>query len=116
MGLFPVLIDNGSVSVPFFTFALLLSILIALSVGIILLFLRLKSKTSQEFSARLEIERFYEVLGMAPDGYFSWFYGYGDTPSREVCSRRLAVLLGLYKGLDSDFSAVLNRISEEDRE
>ncbi len=116
MGLFPVFIGNGAVAVPFFTFALLLSVIIALIVAIMLLFRRLKNKAAQEFSSRFETERFYEILAMAPDGYFSWFYGYGEEKSREVCSRRLAVLLGLYKGVDSDFAAVLSRISSEDRE
>ncbi|TAN66017.1 MAG: PAS domain-containing sensor histidine kinase [Magnetospirillum sp.] len=55
-----------------------------------------------------ESERLLESLQAAPDGFFSWI---GE---REICSRRLAVLLGLYGGTDSTFMDVLESFAAAD--
>ena len=48
---------------------------------------------------------FSAALDAAPDGYFAWLAG-DDDPGQ--CSRRLAVLLDLYRGLDSTLEDVLS--------
>ncbi|CAA7611514.1 PAS/PAC domain-containing protein [Candidatus Terasakiella magnetica] len=48
-----------------------------------------------------EAERLMESLLAAPDGFYAWM------DEREICSRRLAVLLGLYGGTGSSFMDVL---------
>lgn len=55
------------------------------------------------------------ALDASPDGYFGWFgaeYGSDETSDQPDdsgnCSRRLAVLLDLYRGLDSTFEDVLS--------
>ncbi len=48
-----------------------------------------------------EGRRLAESLLSAPDGFYAWMGG------REICSRRLAVLLGLVHGTDSPFADVL---------
>ncbi len=58
-----------------------------------------------------EIEDLYAAieaaLNASPDGYYAWLGG--DTEDDTgVCSRRLAVLLDLYRGLDATFEDVLN--------
>ena len=47
------------------------------------------------------------ALNASPDGYFAWM-GEEAEGDNGVCSRRLAVLLDLYRGLASDFADVLN--------
>ena len=56
-------------------------------------------KEAGKFAA--ESERLLESLLAAPDGFYAWI------DDREICSRRLAVLLGLYAGTDSTFMDVL---------
>ena len=55
-----------------------------------------------------ESERLQESLLAAPDGFYAWM---GE---REVCSRRLAVLLGLYGGTASAFMEVLESFAAAD--
>ena len=45
------------------------------------------------------------TLDVAPDGYFGWFY-VGDETAQPQCSRRLAVLLDLFAGLDATWEDV----------
>jgi len=47
------------------------------------------------------LERLEEVLLAAPDGFFRW-----DSDGAEHCSRRLAVLLGLYRGTNATYADV----------
>ena len=47
------------------------------------------------------------ALNASPDGFYAWM-GEDSEEDQGVCSRRLAVLLDLYRGLDSDFGDVLN--------
>jgi len=53
--------------------------------------------------------RLTESLLSAPDGFYAWM-GAGT----ELCSRRLAVLLGLVRGTDSGFADVLAIFAEAD--
>jgi PAS domain-containing protein len=50
------------------------------------------------------------ALDASPDGYFGWFSQDDDTGQ---CSRRLAVLLDLYRGLDSNFEDILSGFEKE---
>ena len=56
-----------------------------------------------------EVTRLAESLMSAPDGFYAWL-----APGREMCSRRLAVLLGLAHGMDAPFSDVLATFCAED--
>jgi signal transduction histidine kinase len=53
-------------------------------------------------------ERLSESLLAAPDGFYAWL---GE---REICSRRLAVLLGLFRGTESSFMDVLEAFAAAD--
>ncbi|KAF0118057.1 MAG: PAS/PAC domain-containing protein [Rhodospirillaceae bacterium] len=57
-----------------------------------------------------EVRRLEEMLTLAPDGYYCWHYSRGMVTG--VCSRRLAVLLGLVKGTGSTFDDVLAQLDE----
>jgi len=57
----------------------------------------------------IETHRLTESLLSAPDGFYAWM---GD--GAEMCSRRLAVLLGLGRGTDSAFADVLAVFAEAD--
>jgi signal transduction histidine kinase len=50
-----------------------------------------------------------ELLGLAPDGLFHWSLSADGEILSEQCSRRLAVLLGLYAGTKANFADVLAR-------
>lgn len=58
------------------------------------------------------------ALDACPDGYFGWFESEETTAPHETqlsvgrCSRRLAVLLDLYRGLDATFEDVLSGFDE----
>ncbi|HER25741.1 MAG TPA: PAS domain-containing protein, partial [Rhodospirillales bacterium] len=56
-------------------------------------------------SLSAEFEQVREILAAAPDGLFIWDHRRGS----EKCSRRLAVLLGLEEGTQSQFTHVLAR-------
>ncbi len=61
-------------------------------------------QTKEHTAARLR-----ESLATSPDGYYCWL-GEGD----ETCSRRLAVLLGLPRGLESSYEDVLAAFTAAD--
>ncbi len=63
---------------------------------------QLKHLTDDQTTREIQLERVEEVLTAAPDGFFRW-----DSDGAAHCSRRLAVLLGLYKGLESAYTDVL---------
>ncbi|EKV27076.1 sensor [Caenispirillum salinarum AK4] len=46
------------------------------------------------------------ALAAAPDGHFIWFHRDGPEEAAGGCSRRLAVLLGLFRGTDTPWSDV----------
>lgn len=60
-------------------------------------------------------ETYEEALAAAPDGHFIWFHGLPDEDrdGGGHCSRRLAVLLGLYAGTDSTWTDVLDGFGAE---
>lgn len=62
--------------------------------------LRLNRVTLGAALAERHVEALRECLGSSPDGYLCWLDEFG-------CSRRLAVLLGLPRGLDSTLDDVL---------
>lgn len=55
-----------------------------------------------------ELDAVTEGLSTSPDGYYAWICG------EESCSRRLAVLLALPRGMESAFEDVLAVFSRED--
>lgn len=63
---------------------------------------QLKQLAAEHATLEIRLERLDEVLRAAPDGHFRW-----DADGSEHCSRRLAVLLGLYRGLESSYADVL---------
>ncbi len=78
--------------------------------------LRLKQKN---YFLRRDRERYAETLYASHDGYFAFIYPDEkvNDPRKvitERCSRRLAVLLGLEKGVKSDFNDVLKNFYKDD--
>ena len=73
--------------------------------------LRLSRLTQTATEKESEAEGLLECLASAPDGFYCWMAGPGGA---ETCSRRLAVLLGLPKGTESDFADVLAVFAAED--
>ncbi len=71
---------------------------------------RLRRAAAECQRLRAENRRLLESMMSAPDGFFAWI-GEGDT----LCSRRLAVLLGLPKGTQSDLADVLAAFAEPGR-
>jgi signal transduction histidine kinase len=61
-------------------------------------------------AARLEAraERLLESLLASPDGFYAW------SDDGEICSRRLAVLLGLYSGTGATYGEVLESFAPAD--
>lgn len=78
-----------------------------------------RHRLSDEIAARaglsLERARLEEMLNVAPDGFYCWRYGPNGRKQGEVCSRRLAVLLGLYEGVAATFAAVLDSLDASSR-
>jgi signal transduction histidine kinase len=61
-----------------------------------------------------DLDRLEEVLSTAPDGFFRWTLDDEGGILDERCSRRLAVLLGLYGGTAARFEDVLACFSAAD--
>lgn len=93
----------------------LVSLLIAGAAVIVLLLALLVVQVRASGRARRQVadarrvaEACTEALAAAPDGWFLWYHGLEDEdPGAGHCSRRLAVLLGLYKGTGSSWTDVL---------
>ncbi|MBF0130432.1 MAG: PAS-domain containing protein, partial [Alphaproteobacteria bacterium] len=89
---------------------------LGLFVPVVLWFRR---RLGEEVAARTalaqERARLDEILNIAPDGFYYWRYGPGGKKQSEVCSRRLAVLLGLYEGTSANFEAVLDSLDSPSR-
>ena len=62
-------------------------------------------------SKTAEALRLRECLAASPDGFYCWL---DEGAGGEMCSRRLAVLLGLPKGIDSTSEDVLAAFTPED--
>jgi signal transduction histidine kinase len=72
-------------------------------------------QASRDNDSRLADQgRLEEVLSTAPDGFFRWSLNDEGGIVAEHCSRRLAVLLGLYGGTAARFDDVLDCFSPED--
>ena len=89
-------------------------VLAALSLMTTLLKLRQKN-----YFLRRDRERYAETLYASHDGYFAFIYPDDkvNDPRKTIterCSRRLAVILGLEKGVKSDFNDVLKNIYKDD--
>ncbi|RAU21696.1 histidine kinase [Paramagnetospirillum kuznetsovii] len=69
---------------------------------------RMANWEKEAVKAGSDAERMLESLLAAPDGFYGWL------AERELCSRRLAVLLGLYAGTDSTFMDVLESFAAAD--
>jgi signal transduction histidine kinase len=98
-------IDLQDPTVPAIGVALLA---IVIFLPIILWLRRELQRATQEGEAKLaDHGRLDEILGSAPDGFYRWnLDGEGEIVG-EQCSRRLAVLLGLYGGIAARFDDVL---------
>ena len=83
-------------------------VLVPAAVAVVLMRWRMAGWEREASRAATEADRLLESLQAAPDGFFSWF---GE---RETCSRRLAVLLGLYGGTQSGFTDVLEAFAAAD--
>lgn len=65
-------------------------------------------RTEEQLSETEEQSAAFEAaLNASPDGYFAWMTTPGSEEDQGFCSRRLAVLLDLYRGLDATFSDVV---------
>ena len=78
-----------------------LVVLVPAVAALVLLRWRMMGWEREAQREKAEAERLLESLQAAPDGFFCWM---GE---RETCSRRLAVLLGLYGGTESSFMDML---------
>ena len=84
----------------------------------VLTFYLLKMRQKNYFLRR-DRERYAETLYASHDGYFAFIYPDDkvNDPRKTIterCSRRLAVILGLEKGIKSDFNDVLQNFYKDD--
>ncbi|SOD99038.1 sensor histidine kinase [Caenispirillum bisanense] len=80
-----------------------------------LLLLQMRARRAAEDEARqwrVRAEAVGEALGAAPDGHYLWYHGVEDGGLGR-CSRRLAVLLGLFDGTGSDWDGVLDGFGDQ---
>jgi len=84
-------------------------ILVGLVFVPIVLWLRRQLRSAVDEALRLDVERsrHAEVLAAAPDGFYSWNLAADGAVVSEQCSRRLAVLLGLFGGTDATYGDIL---------
>lgn len=76
---------------------------------------RLSRVEARARAKTVEAARLRECLASSPDGFYCWLEdGAGAGESGQVCSRRLAVLLGLGHGMDSSFADVLAAFAADD--
>lgn len=73
--------------------------------------LRLNKQSARFHGAEDEAARLRECLSTSPEGFFCWL---DDGAGGAFCSRRLAVLLSLPRGIDSAFEDVLEAFRPED--
>jgi signal transduction histidine kinase len=75
----------------------------------IVLWLRRQLRQAVDEVVRLDTERarLDEILAAAPDGFYRWSMTPEGHPLAEHCSRRLAVLLGLYGGTAASYADVV---------
>ena len=84
-------------------------LLIVVPMGIILFWQhrRWQQTESQLTESEEQLAAVDAALNASPDGFYAWL---GDKSEQDqgVCSRRLAVLLDLYRGLEADFNDVMD--------
>ena len=88
-------------------------------VGILILILMLLRLKQKNYFLRRDRERYAETLYASHDGYFAFIYPDEkvNDPRKNIterCSRRLAVILGLEKGVKSNFNDVLKNFYKDD--
>ncbi|WP_241911904.1 PAS domain-containing sensor histidine kinase [Telmatospirillum siberiense] len=64
-------------------------------------------------SLDVERSRLDEILASTPDGFYRWNLAADGTIQSENCSRRLAVLLGLFGGTSATYADILENFDEE---
>lgn len=92
------------------------TILLSLAVSFRVTIYRLRQKN---YFLNRDRERYAETMYASKDGYFAFVYPDERIKDprktvRERCSRRLAVMLNLKKGVDSTFEDILNAFYKED--
>lgn len=92
------------------------ALLALLIFGPIILWLRRElNRLSQESDSRqADQNRLEEILATAPDGFYRWNLDEDGRIQSEQCSRRLAVLLGLYGGTAARFEDLLSCFQPQD--
>ncbi len=80
-----------------------------------LIFLRAPFLSQKKKLAEVSFENLLlnKIQSLVVDGLFFWRYVANDTSRQENCSRRLATLLGLYRGTASDFSDIISYFDAE---
>lgn len=92
-----------------------IAVLALLIVLPIILWLRSQLRQTADEVTRLDVEntRLGEILASAPDGFYRWNLAPDGGIHSENCSRRLAVLLGLYGGTGATFTDILENFGAE---
>lgn len=105
--------DSPDFSIGFFN-TIFYSILIA-AIGAAVFFYVQKQKTQDEARRWSEAnERMSAILAASPDAYFRWDLAPDGTNLDSFCSRRLALLFGLFGGTSATFEDVLDAFQEDD--
>lgn len=112
------LLQNMYDAAPELWFGIGLILIMLTGAALFLMFLLLKLKQKNYFLRR-DRERYAETLYASHDGYFAFIYPDDkvNDPRKTInerCSRRLAVILGLDKGVKSDFNDVLKNFYKDD--
>ncbi len=112
------LLENMYIAAPELWYGIGAVIISLLSISVFFGFLVLKLRQKNYFLRR-DRERYAETLYASHDGYFAFIYPDDkvNDPRKcvtERCSRRLAVILGLEKGIKSDFNDVLKNFYKDD--
>ena len=87
---------------------------------ILVIYYKLSLVKKQNFSLKRTEERYSETINAAHDGYYIFIYPddrIEDAPQEiiEKCSRRLAVMLSLPNGIDSNLNEVLKYFYKDDK-
>lgn len=95
------------------------ALVLILAVAALFLMTELLKLRQKNYFLRRDRERYAETLYASHDGYFAFIYPDDkvNDPRKgitERCSRRLAVILGLDKGVKSDFNDVLKNFYKDD--
>jgi signal transduction histidine kinase len=92
---------------------LLLALGVALAVAVAALALLARRRVEADLAMETSVEkahRLIEMLNFAPNGFYRW-----DSDGEQVCSRRLAVMLGLRAGTDTRFEELVQYFGPSDQ-